>query len=80
MFGRTFEDMDGLALCTYVGTDLSSTDKTAYDQFKVFLLGASIGYLYRLEVGCTEGNELWIHDGRVFVIKNGTYYGIEIGL
>ena len=44
------------------------------------MLGDSIGYLDELEVGCTEGNEPWISDGRVFGTTHGTYDCREIGL
>ena len=39
------------------------------------LLGASLGYLYGLEVGFTEVTELWIYDGRVLGTTLVTYDG-----
>ena len=47
---------------------------------KVFLLVDPIGYLDRIEVGCTERNELWISDGRVLRRTLGTYDVTDIGL
>ena len=43
-------------------------------------LGASIGYIYGLEVGFTEGNDLCIPDGIVLGITFDTYYGTDLGL
>ena len=44
------------------------------------MLGASLGYIYGREVGCTEGAELCISDGRVLGTTLVTYDGTEIGL
>ena len=78
MFGTTFEDIDRLTLGKYDGTYLSSTYVTTDEMFEVLLLGASIGSLDRLKVGCTESTELWISYGRVFGTTHGTHYGINI--
>ena len=43
-------------------------------------LGASLGSLDVLYVGCAEGTEVWISDGRVLGTKLGTYNGRELGL
>ena len=50
-------------LDTYYGPQLDSTDGTEYGKFEVLLLGASLGYLDILDVGCTEVTELWIFMG-----------------
>ena len=44
------------------------------------MISASIGSLDVIEAGCTEGNELWIYDGRVIDTTLGTYDGTELGL
>ena len=44
------------------------------------MLGASLISLDRLEVGCTEGAELWLSDGKVLGTTLGTYDGIKLGL
>ena len=79
MFGTTFEDIDRLTLGKYDGTDLSSTYVTTDGKFEVLLIGASIGSLDRIEVGCTEVTELWISYGRVFGKTHGTYDGRYLG-
>ena len=66
-------------LWDYIWQDLGSTDGTADGKFEVLLLGASIGSLYRIEVGCTEVTELWISYGRVFGKTHGTYDGRYLG-
>ena len=65
MIGITLGAMDRFSSGTYDCTELGSTDGTAYVKFEVLLLDSSLGYLDGLEVGFTEGNELWISDGRV---------------
>ena len=67
MLVTTLGAMDRLSLDTYYGTQLDSTDGTKYGKFEVLLLGASLGYLDILEVGCTEVTEIWIFYGRVLV-------------
>ena len=44
------------------------------------LLGASLGSLYGIGVGFTEGTELWIYDGRVLGTTIFTYDGTELWL
>ena len=69
-----------MLLGTYDGTYLGSIGGTAYGKFEVLLLGASIGSIDRLEVGCTESTEIWNYDGRVFGTTHGTYDGRGTGL
>ena len=47
---------------------------------KVLFLLDSLGSLVRLEVGCTESNELWISDGRMLGTTLVTYDSTYIGL
>ena len=63
MLVTTLGAMDRLSLDTYYGTQLEFTDGTEYGKFEVLLQGASLGYIDRLEVGCTEVTELWIFMG-----------------
>ena len=44
------------------------------------MLGASVGSIDGIDVGYTEGTEIWIHDGKVFGITLGTYDGTELGV
>ena len=80
MFGTTFVDISRLALGTYGGIYLGSIYGTTYETFEVLFMGASIGSIDEKEVGCTEGNELWISDGRVFGTTHDTYDGRDLGL
>ena len=75
VIGTILGSIDRLSLDTYDGTYLGSTDGTVYEKFDVLLLGASFWCLYGLYVGCTEGTELFIFNGRVFVTTIGTYDG-----
>ena len=47
---------------------------------KILLICASLGSIYGLEVGSTEGNELCLSDGTVIRRRTGTYNGTELGL
>ena len=58
MFGTTFEDLARLSKNKIMVRIWLSTDGNVDGKFEVLLLGASIGSLDRLEVGCTEGTEL----------------------
>ena len=42
---------------------MGSTDGDIDKKIEVLLLGASLGSLYVLEVGCNGGTEVWISDG-----------------
>ena len=44
------------------------------------LLVDSLGSIDGLEIGCNEGNELWIYDDRVLGTPLGTYDVTEVGL
>ena len=80
VLGTTLLDIDILSLGTDYCTELGFTVGTSDVKFEVLLLGDSLGYLDGLEVGCTEGTELWLSGGRVLVKTLGKYYGKELGL
>ena len=65
---------------TYDIRDLGSTDGTSDGECEVLLPGDSLGYIYGIEVGCNEGNELLLYDGRVLGTKLCTYDGTYVGL
>ena len=73
MLGKTFGPIHIFFLGTCYGTELVSNDLAAYGKFEVLLIGASIGYLYGLEVGGTEDTEISIPCGRMIGITLGTY-------
>ena len=68
-----------MCLGTYDGIYLVFIDGNTDETFEVLVIGASTGSLDRLGVGCTEGVELWISGGSVFVTTYGTYDGLELG-
>ena len=72
--------MNRISLGTYVDTKLVYTDGTADEKFEFLLLGASLGYLDRLEVDFTAGTELCISDGIELGTTLGKYSDIELGL
>ena len=80
MLGTTLGAMDRLSLGKYDGTELGSTDGTSDVEFEVLLLVDSPGSIDVLEVGCNEGTELWIYDGRVLGTTLCTYDVTEVGL
>ena len=80
MIGTTLVDMDSFSLVTYDGTELGSTGGTADEKFDVLLLVASLGSIYGLQVGYTEGTELWVYNGIVIGTTLGTYDGKYLGL
>ena len=53
MLGKTFGPIHIFFLGTCDGTELVSNDLAASGKFEVLLLGASLGYLYGLEVSGT---------------------------
>ena len=44
------------------------------------MLGDSLGFIYGIQVVCTEGTELCSSGGRVIGTTVATYNGTEIGL
>ena len=75
---KTFGPIHIFFLGTCYGTQFVSNDLAAYGKFEVLLIGASLGYLDRLEVGCTEGTELWLSDGIVLVTTLGAVGGLPL--
>ena len=51
MIGTELVDMGRSSLGTYDDTELGYTDVNSYGKYEVFFIGASLGYLYGLEVG-----------------------------
>ena len=56
---------------------MGSTDGTEDGKLEVLLLGASLGSRDGIEVGCTEGTEIWIFD-KILLGKHLVHMMVQI--